>query len=98
VPDLARIDGYAVSSDGRELTVFGTVGAGDLLDVPVATEETDRVVVKLPSFRFVPANGGFKNLAAYFVQGRVALRDPLGTRRVVDATTGKAIRSSSPPP
>jgi hypothetical protein len=95
VPDLARIDAYAVSADGRELTIFASIGDGDQLGSPVVTEESTKVSVKLPSFRFMPANGGFKNLAAYFVQSRVTLREPLGDRTVFDATTRQAVRRSA---
>ncbi len=97
-PDVARIEGYAVSLDGREITIFGAIGWGDLLDAPVITEEADRIQVKLPSWRFMPARGGFKNLAAYFVQARATLRDPLGGRSVIDATTGRAVPKSVSPP
>jgi hypothetical protein len=92
--DVARVDAYAVSADGRELTIFGSVGAGDLPDLLITTEDTDRVVVTFRSFRFVPAIGGFKNLAAYGVQRQTTLRDPLGARTVIDATTGNAVRAA----
>jgi hypothetical protein len=68
------------------------------VDGYAVSADTDRVVVTFRSFRFVPAIGGFKNLAAHSVQRRTALRDPLGRRIVIDATTGNAVpRSNSQP-
>lgn len=96
-PDTARLEGYSVSADGTVLTLYGSIGAGDQLDVPVVSEETGRVVVRVPSWRFVPAAGGFKNAAAYMVQSRVTVRDPLGDRTVVDATTGQPLRRTVQP-
>lgn len=99
VPEVARVEAYAVgTADDQDLRLFSSLGEGDRLGVPVVTEESERVIVKLPAFRFVPERGGFKNLAAYLVQTRAILRQPLGTRTVIDATTGQVVPRSAPQP
>jgi hypothetical protein len=94
-PEAAHIDTFAMgASDDSDLRLFATVGAGDMLDAPVVTEHADRILVTLRSFRFVPAHPGFKNLAGYRVQTRAFLREALGARLVIDATTGKVVPRS----
>lgn len=99
VPEVARVEAYAVGvADDRDLRLFSSVGEGDRLGVPVVTEEADRVIVRLQAFRFMPANGGFKNLGAYNVQTRATLRQPLGARTVIDAMTGQVVPRSAAQP
>lgn len=99
VPEDARVEGYAVSAlDDRDVRLSSLLGFGDLLDVPVVSEEASRVIVKLRAFRFVPARGGFKNLAGYQVRTRAFLREPLGNRTVIDGRTGQVVPRSPPEP
>jgi hypothetical protein len=46
----------------------------------------------------MPARGGFKNLAGYFGRATVTLREPLGDRAVIDATTGRPLARQAAQP
>jgi hypothetical protein len=99
VPEVVRIESYAVAAtDESDLRLLASVGEGDRLGVPIITEEADRVIVKLQAFRFVPESGGLKNLAAYSAHARAFLRQPIGARRVIDATTGQVVPRAAAQP
>jgi hypothetical protein len=97
-PGTARIHTYAPGASPTELTIFFATGAGDIIEGPSITEEPTRVLVAVRTLVYVPARGTFKNLSAPLGQTTVHLREPLGDRTVIDATTlAPVARSPSSP-
>lgn len=94
---LGRIDAYSIGEQPSVLTIYFTVGAGDVARDASVSEDSRAVTVKVNTSVFVPRRGGFKNLAGYFKQTTVTLNRPLGERVVIDGGTGKAVPPSPPP-
>jgi hypothetical protein len=79
------IESYRVLDD-HTLVVTASSGWLDWTRVTSVTESTSSVVISLSSFRLpLPGTGG---AATDFT---VTLRDPIGGRAVVDASTGREI-------
>jgi hypothetical protein len=76
------------------LTIYFTVGAGDVPGEAGVAEDSRAVIVKANSAVFMPGTGRFKNLAGYFKHTTVTLKAPLGERVVIDAATGRSVPSS----
>lgn len=72
--------------------MFFTSGLGDIVQGPSVTEEPGRVVVAVRILVYVPPRGTFKNLVGIIGNASVNLREPLGARAVIDATTQQPIR------
>ncbi len=88
---LGRIDAYAIGEQPTVLNIYFTVGAGDVPRDASVTEDARTVTVKVNTSVFIPGRGRFKNLAGYFKQTTVTLRDPLGERVVIDGGTGRVV-------
>lgn len=91
---LGRIDAYAIGGQPTVLNIYFTVGAGDVAGDASVTEDSRAVTVKVNTSVFMPGRGRFKNLAGYFKQTTVTLRDPLGERVVIDGGTGRIVPPS----
>jgi hypothetical protein len=87
-PECAPIVGYRVSADGLTLTVRYASGGGATFDRYELVEHDDSVEIGIveqgPNG---PRTSDYREGTATVVLGR-----PLGSRRVVDATTGKRVR------
>jgi hypothetical protein len=88
---LGRIDAYSIGEQPTVLTIYFTVGAGDVAGDASVAEDSRAVTVKVNTSVFVPGRGRFKNLAGYFMKTTVALKSPLGERVVIDGGTGRSI-------
>lgn len=88
---LGRIDAYSIGEQPTVLTIYFIVGAGDVAGDASVTEDSRAVTVKANTSVFVPGTGRFKNLAGYFRQTTVTLKEPLGERVVVDGGTGSSV-------
>jgi hypothetical protein len=88
---LGRIDAYTIGEQPTVLTIYFTVGAGDVAGDASVTEDSRAVTVKVNTSVFVPGRGRFKNLAGYFMQTTAALKRPLGERVVIDGGTGRSV-------
>ena len=91
---LARIDAYAIRAQPSTLTIYLTVGAGDLVEGATVREDARSVIVTVKTSVFVPRRGAFKNLAGYFRVTSVTLNAPLGERVVIDGGTGGSVPPS----
>lgn len=91
MPGLGRIDAYSIGEQPTVLTIYFTVGAGDVAGNVSVTEDSRAVTVKANTSVFVPGTGRFKNLAGYFRQTTVTLKEPLGGRIVIDGRTGSSV-------
>ena len=91
---LGRIDAYAIGAQPSTLTIYLTVGAGDLVEGATVREDARAVVVTVNTSVFVPRRGAFKNLAGYFRETSVILNAPLGERVVIDGGTGGSVPPS----
>jgi hypothetical protein len=91
---LGRIDAYSIGEQQTVLTIYFTVGYGDVAGDASVTEDSQAVTVKVNTSVLVPGRGRFKNLAGYFRQATVTLTRPLGERVVIDGGTGKAVPPS----
>jgi hypothetical protein len=94
VAGLGRIEAYAIGAQPTTLTIYFTVGAGDVVDGATVREDTSTVTVTINTSVFVPRRGAFKNLAGYFKETSVTLSAPLGERVVIDAGTGRSVAPS----
>jgi hypothetical protein len=94
---LGRIDAYSVGEPPTMLTIYFTVGAGDIAGDASVTEDSRAVTVKANTSVFSPGTGGFKNLAGYPKQTTVTLKRPLGERAVIDGGTGRSVPLSPSP-
>ena len=88
---LGRIDAYSIGEQPTVLTIYFTVGAGDVAGDASVSEDSRAVTVKANTSVFVPGTGRFKNLAGYFRQTTVTLKEPLGGRVVIDGGTGSSV-------
>lgn len=91
---LGRIEAYAIAAQPTMLTVYFTVGAGDIVEGASVHEDARAVTVTVNTSVFVPRHGGFKNLAGYFKETSVNLKAPLGERVVIDGGTGGSVAAS----
>ena len=87
-PECAEIVGYDVSADGLTLTVRYASGGGATFDRAELAEHDDRVEIGIVE----QGPNGPRHLDYREGTATVTLSRPLGTRRVVDATTGKRVR------
>jgi hypothetical protein len=87
-PECAEIVGYDVAADGVTLTVRYASGGGATFDRYELVEYDDRVEIGIVE------QGPNGPRTADYREGRatVVLSRPLGSRRVVDATTGRRVR------
>jgi hypothetical protein len=86
-----RIDYYSIGEQATMLTIYFTVGAGDVGGAANVAEDTGAVTVTVNTSVFVPRRGSFKNLAGSFKETTVNLKEPLGERLVIDAETGRSV-------
>jgi hypothetical protein len=91
---VGRIESYAIAQQPTMLTIYVTVGAGDIVDGATLREDANAVTVTVNTSVFVPRRGSFKNLAGYFKETGVTLNGPLGQRVVIDGGTGKIVAPS----
>lgn len=91
---LGRIDAYAIGDQPTVLTIYFTIGTGDVAGDASVTEDFRAVTVKVNTSVFMPGRGRFKNLAGHFKQTTVTLRNPLGERVVIDGGTGRLVPPS----
>jgi hypothetical protein len=87
-PECAEIVGYVVSADGLTLTIRYASGGGATFDRAELVERDDRVEIGIVE----QGPNGPRTSDYYEGAATVRLARPLGTRRVVDATTGKTVR------
>ena len=88
---LGRIDSYSVGEPPTVLTIYFTVGFGDIAEDSSVAEDSRAVTVKANTSVFQPGTGRFKNLAGYPKQTTVTLNRPLGQRVVIDGGTGRTV-------
>jgi hypothetical protein len=76
------------------LTIYLTVGFGDIAEDASVTEDSRAVTVRANTSVFAPGTGRFKNLAGYPKQTTVTLKRPVGDRVVIDGGTGRTVAPS----
>jgi hypothetical protein len=86
-----RIDAYSLREPPTVLTIYFSVGAGDVAGDASVSENPQAVTIRINSSVFQPGTGRFKNLAAYGMETTVTLEEPLGDRVVIDGGTGKSV-------
>jgi hypothetical protein len=91
IAGLGRIDAYSVGEPPTVLTIYFTVGAGDIGEDASVTEDSRAVTVRANTSVFSPGTGRFKNLAGYPKQATVTLKRPVGDRIVIDGGTGRTV-------
>jgi hypothetical protein len=87
-PECAEIVGFRVSRDGLTLTVRYASGGGATFDRYELAEYDDRVEIGIVE----QGPNGFRTADYVEKEATVVLSRPLGSRNVVDATTGKRVR------
>jgi hypothetical protein len=88
---LGRIDAYSVGEPPTVLTIYFTVGTGDIAGDASVTEDSRAVTVRVNTSVFSPGTGRFRNLAGHAKQTTVTLRRPLGERAVIDGGTSRSV-------
>jgi hypothetical protein len=91
-PECAEIVGFHASPDGLTLTVRYASGGGAEYERYELVEHDDRVEIGIVE----QGSNGFRTLERVEKEQAVVLSRPLGTRRVIDATTGKRVRAVKP--
>jgi hypothetical protein len=86
-PGCAAIKGYRLSADGRSVTVFYESGGGAEFDHAELHETDERVEIGI----VVQAPNGPRNADSRTAEHTVALAQPLGNRRVVNASDDKTV-------
>jgi hypothetical protein len=91
---LGRIDAYSIGEPPTLLTIYFTVGFGDIAEDASVTEDSRAVTVRANTSIFQPGTGRFKNLGGYPKQTTVTLKRPVGDRVVIDGGTGRTVAPS----
>lgn len=92
-PECAKIVSYDVASDRLTLTLTYESGGGATFDRVEFVEYHDRVEIGVVE----QGPNGPRRANLLYVETTVALARPLGSRRVIDATTGKRVRRGEQP-
>jgi hypothetical protein len=91
-PECAPILGYSAAADGVTLTLRYASGGGATFDRAELVEYDDRVEIGIVE----QGPNGFRTSDYREGEATITLSRPLGTRRVIDATTGKRVRRADP--